>query len=115
MSQNLLGGSGRLPEGLDALIEEGLKRAALRCRQDMPQPDEAQTFEAFGRARELMGHAQDRGIITEWHPRAVMLFVEVIAVGVYARAIHEEAAMNKTDLVVFADWLKKILNDWVKD
>lgn len=113
--QNLLGGPGRLPEGLDALIEEGLRRAMRRCLQDMPESDQSRVREAFDSVRELLGDVEVRGIIATWHQRAIVLFVEVIAVGVYARAIHGEAAMSKTDLVVFAGWLEKILNDWFKD
>lgn len=86
-----------------------------RCRRDTPRSDPRQVRQAFDMVWELLGNGEMRRTIANWHQRAIMLFVEVIAVGVYARALHQETPLSRADLQVFADWLKRILNDWVED
>ena len=119
-----LGAPGRLPdwrvrgnltdESFDALLREGLRRAASRCRRDGPSSVQYQFLQASDTVRRLLGDDEVRRTISSWHKRGIVLFVELIGVAVYARLLNQEALLSRTDIQVFADWLKRILNDWIQ-
>lgn len=94
------------------LLDEGLKRATERCRREMPSAVEWRLDQAIGNARTLLSSQEAMDVWTEWHQRGALLFLEVVAIGAYARAINKEPPLTISDLPAFAEWLKKIVNSW---
>jgi hypothetical protein len=94
------------------LLDEGLKRAMERCRREMPTAEEWRAGKAFEDARHLLGRPETMDLWIDWQDRAALLFVELIAVGTYARVLNDEPSIASSELTMYAEWIKKILNSW---
>jgi hypothetical protein len=99
----------------DNTIDEGIRRAWIRCRLDGPEGNRAQLDRALTDAHRLLTGSSLFAETSEWSARGVVLLAELVAVGVYARAINDEKQLDAAQVNELPDWLKKIINDWHKD
>jgi hypothetical protein len=94
------------------LLDDGLRRAIERCRKEMPTSQEWRALKAAENARSLLSTTEAMDLWSAWTDRAAIVFVELVAVGVYARELNNEPPLASSDLEMFAEWIKKILNSW---
>jgi hypothetical protein len=96
----------------EVILDEGLKRAMERCRREMPT-EEWRAGAAFQQARALLSAQECMNLWGDWQDRGSLVFVELVAIGVYARTVQNEPPLNTAELTMFSEWIKKILNSYI--